>query len=110
MKAKEPGVSQVERQNKLDDGQVGDAIIMGYILYFEVVLCGVETEGIPANTVTADISAKTGLRETAGEALEMVSEADTPSQDGVYLIRDSRSRGRGALRVSSLVSLNMVRN
>ncbi|WP_218618675.1 hypothetical protein [Paenibacillus sp. P3E] len=40
MKAKEPGVSQVERQNKLDDGQVGDAIIVGYILYFEVVLCG----------------------------------------------------------------------
>lgn len=55
----------------------------------------VETEGIPANTVTADISAKTGLRETAGEALEMVSKADTLSQDGVFFIRDSRSRGKG---------------
>ncbi|OKP81493.1 hypothetical protein A3844_26195 [Paenibacillus helianthi] len=43
VKAKEPGVSQVERQNKLDDGQVGDAIIVGYILYFEVVLCGEQT-------------------------------------------------------------------
>lgn len=57
-----------------------------------------KAEEIQANAVTTAISAKTGLKETAGEALEMTSGADTFSQDGVYWIQDSRQQGKGGFK------------